>query len=78
MNTTIARWMPMSSTPLDPVMLLPFSAPADIANTRLLLQRLVSYVGYPYLVVRLGVAPGDDTMVRTPRLPAEQTLQIRP
>ena len=37
--------------------LLPFSAPAEIASTRLLLQRLVSYVGHPYLVFRLGVAP---------------------
>jgi hypothetical protein len=58
--------------------LLPFSAPAEIAATRLLLQRLVSYVGYPYLVVRLGVAPRDDAMAHTPRLPAEETLQIRP
>jgi hypothetical protein len=58
--------------------LLPFSAPAEIASSRLLLQRLVSYVGYPYLVVRLGVAPADVTMARTPRLRADQTLEIRP
>jgi hypothetical protein len=58
--------------------LLPFSAPAEIAATRLMLQRLVSYVGYPYLVVRLGVAPRDDATAHTPRLPAEETLQIRP
>jgi hypothetical protein len=57
--------------------LLPFSAPAEIASTRLMLQRLVSYVGYPYLVVRLGVAPADDPLARTPRLRAEQTLEVR-
>jgi nitroreductase len=58
--------------------LLPFSAPAEIASSRVLLQRLVSYLGYPYLVVRLGVAPAGDTTARTPRLPADQTVEIRP
>jgi hypothetical protein len=57
--------------------LLPFSAPAEIASTRLLVQRLVSNVGYPYLVVRLGVACAD-TVPDTPRLPAEETLEVRP
>lgn len=40
-------------------------------------QRLVSNVGYPYLVVRLGVACAD-TVSDTPRLPAEETLEVRP
>src|SRR5688572_13098336 len=31
--------------------LLPFSAPVEIASTRLLLDRIVSHVGHPYLVV---------------------------
>jgi nitroreductase len=56
--------------------LLPVSAPAEIASTRLLLQRLVSYIGYPYLVFRLGVAPADAPPPRTPRLPAEQTVKV--
>lgn len=56
--------------------LLPFSAPTEIASTRLLVQRLVSHIGYPYLVVRLGVA-NADTVPDTPRLPAGQTLEVR-
>jgi hypothetical protein len=58
--------------------LLPFSVPAEIASTRLMLQRLVSYIGYPYLVVRLGVAPAGDPVADTPRLRVEQTLEVRP
>jgi hypothetical protein len=57
--------------------LLPFSAPAEISSTRLMLQRLVSYIGYPYLVVRLGVAPADNPLPHTPRLRVEQTLEVR-
>jgi nitroreductase len=57
--------------------LLPFSAPAEIASTRLLLQRLVSSIGDPYLVVRIGVAPADDPLPHTPRLPAERTVEVR-
>jgi hypothetical protein len=57
--------------------LLPVSAPAEVASTRLLLQRIVSYVGYPYLVFRLGVAPGDAPE-GTPRLAAEETIDVRP
>lgn len=56
--------------------LLPFSAPTEIASTRLLVQRLVAHVGYPYLVVRLGVATAD-TVPDTPRLPAGETLDVR-
>jgi hypothetical protein len=56
--------------------LLPFSAPAEIASTRLLIRRIVANIGYPYLVVRLGVAPAD-TVPDTPRLPAGETLEVR-
>jgi hypothetical protein len=56
--------------------LLPFSAPSEIASTRLLVQRLVSHVGYPYLVVRLGVACANP-VPDTPRLPAGETLEVR-
>jgi hypothetical protein len=59
------------------VTLMPISAPAEIASTRLLLQRLVSYVGDPYLVFRLGVAPGDAPQ-GTPRLSADATVEVRP
>jgi nitroreductase len=57
--------------------LLPFSAPAEIASTRFLLQRLIAHVGHPYLVVRIGVARADDPLPRTPRLPTEATLEVR-
>jgi hypothetical protein len=56
--------------------LLPFSAPVEIASTRHLLREMVADIGYPYLVVRLGVAVGGEAP-RTPRLPAEQTIEIR-
>jgi hypothetical protein len=57
--------------------LLPVTAPAEIASTRLLLKRIVSYVGDPYLVFRLGVAPADAP-ASTPRLAAEETIDVRP
>jgi hypothetical protein len=56
--------------------LLPFSAPVEIASTRHLLREMLAGIGYPYLVVRLGVAV-DATAPRTPRLPAEQTIEVR-
>jgi nitroreductase len=57
--------------------LTPVSAPAEIASTRLLLQRLVSDVGHPYLVFRLGVAPADAPPPHTPRLPVDATVDVR-
>jgi hypothetical protein len=57
--------------------LLPFSAPAEIASTRLILHRLLSNIGFPYLVVRLGVAPTGSAAPGTPRLPVEATLEVR-
>ena len=39
--------------------------------------RLVSYVGHPYLVFRLGVAAADRPVDRTPRLPIEQAMEVR-
>jgi nitroreductase len=60
--------------------LLPVSAPAEIASTRPGLGRLVANVGFPYLVVRLGVAhpdAGGDTAVGTPRLPAGEIVGDR-
>lgn len=56
--------------------LLPFSAPAEIASTRLLVQRLVSNVGYPYLVIRPGVAVAGGPP-EIPRLRSEETLEVR-
>jgi hypothetical protein len=68
-----AGWLDAVGTGLT---LLPFSAPAEIASTRLRLQHLVSGVGFPYLVVRLGVALTDATPPATPRLPVESTTEM--
>jgi hypothetical protein len=57
--------------------LLPISAPVEIASTRHLLRRIVSGIGYPYLVVRLGTADADADTPQTPRLPAAQTIEVR-
>jgi hypothetical protein len=56
--------------------LMPVSAPAEIASTRLRLGRLVANVGFPYLVVRLGLAQEGET-VATPRLPVGEIIEAR-
>jgi hypothetical protein len=56
--------------------LLPVSAPAEIAGTRLRLGRLVANVGFPYLVVRLGVAHPADHPAGTPRLPVGEIIEV--
>lgn len=57
--------------------LLPLSAAVEVAQTRQTLCRLLSYVGQPVLVLRLGVADPDHAgPERTPRLPAAQTVEV--
>lgn len=56
--------------------LTPVSAPAEIASTRLRLGRLVANVGFPYLVVRLGMAH-DGEAAATPRLPVTEIVEVR-
>lgn len=55
---------------------LPFSAPIEVESARRSLRRLLSDLGYPYLVLRLGIAddqaPGPP---HTPRLPAARVIQ---
>jgi nitroreductase len=57
--------------------LVPMSAAVEVDSTRQLLRRLLSQLGEPYLVVRLGV-PDQTTagLPKTPRLPAEQTVEV--
>lgn len=60
--------------------LLPVSSPAEIPSARLRLGRLVANVGFPYLVVRLGVAHTPEQApepVGTPRLPAGAIVEVR-
>ncbi|MEV0454962.1 Acg family FMN-binding oxidoreductase [Catellatospora methionotrophica] len=55
---------------------LPISAPIEVVGTRQVLRHLVSDLGHPYLVIRLGLV--DPTAVpapHTPRLPAEQIIE---
>jgi nitroreductase len=56
--------------------LLPVSSPAEIPGARLRLGRLVANVGFPYLVVRLGMAHPDGP-AGTPRLPVERIVEVR-
>jgi nitroreductase len=58
--------------------LLPLSAPVEIAHTRQLLRRMISEVGYPHVVVRLGTADPDAAGPQTPRLATDQLIDIVP
>jgi len=59
------------------VCLLPLSAAIEVETARQLLRRLLSHLGEPYLILRLGLAdPNDGGTPRTPRLPAVQTIEI--
>ncbi|MEJ3747027.1 nitroreductase [Actinomycetes bacterium KLBMP 9797] len=61
------------------VTVLPFSSVVELPSTRNTLRGLVSGLGYPYLVLRLGVADPDHTgPPHTPRLRADQTIDITP
>jgi hypothetical protein len=56
---------------------LPLSAAVEITGTRGALRRMLSNLGEPYLVIRLGV--GDPEHARpphTPRLPADQVVEV--
>jgi nitroreductase len=68
-----ATWL--TATALG-ISLLPMSATVEIAATRATLRRLLSDVGAPYLVVRLGHADPDRAGAPyPPRLPAEQIIE---
>ena len=56
--------------------LLPFSAPIEVAGARQVLRRILADLGYPVMVVRLGLA--DDVHAgppHTPRLAARQVIE---
>jgi nitroreductase len=58
------------------IAVLPLSATVEVPATRLTLRRLLSGLGEPYLVLRLGHADPDHAgPPHTPRLPAEQTIE---
>jgi nitroreductase len=54
---------------------LPLSAAVEVLTTRTALRRLISDMGWPYLVLRLGVAEPDHAgPAHAPRLPASQIV----
>ncbi len=56
---------------------VPLSAAVEVAATRHTLIRMLAGVGAPYLVLRLGFADPDHAgPPHTPRLPADQTVEI--
>jgi nitroreductase len=56
---------------------LPLSAVIEVAQTRQTLQRMLANLGAPMLVLRFGLAdPDHEAPPHTPRLPAEQTVEI--
>jgi nitroreductase len=60
------------------ISVLPQSSPVEVEFTRGELNRLLSGVGLPYLVVRLGTPdPAPAGPARTPRLPVEQVVEVR-
>jgi nitroreductase len=56
---------------------VPLSAAVEVVRTRQVLRRLLSDVGHPYLVLRLGHAdPNHPGPPHAPRLPAEQVVEV--
>jgi nitroreductase len=56
---------------------LPLSGVVEVPQTRQIIRQLLAGLGEPLLVLRLGVADPDHAgPPRTPRLPAEQTVEI--
>jgi nitroreductase len=59
------------------ISVLPLSATIEVPVTRFTLRRLLADLGEPYLVLRLGRADPDHAgPPHTPRLPAEQTIEV--
>ena len=55
--------------------LLPFSAPIEVAGPRQVLRHLLAEIGYPVMVVRLGLADDEHAgPPHTPRLSAPQVI----
>jgi hypothetical protein len=59
------------------ISLVPMSAAIEVDSTRTILRRLVSGIGDPYLVLRLGMPdPNHAGPPLTPRLPASETVEV--
>lgn len=61
------------------ISVMPISAPIEVAGTRDTLRRALSYLGFPFLVLRLGTLdPADSDAVHAPRLPTDQIIERHP
>ncbi|WP_320064779.1 Acg family FMN-binding oxidoreductase [Micromonospora sp. RTGN7] len=57
------------------VSMVPLSGVVEVEGTRLTLRRVLAGLGYPYLVLRMGIAdPEHAGPPHTPRLPTEQIV----
>lgn len=57
------------------VSLVPLSGVVEVASTRAALRQALDHLGYPYLVLRLGIADPDHAgPPHTPRIPAAQVI----
>jgi hypothetical protein len=54
----------------------PISEAVEIAWPRMLLRRLLSGIGEPYLIVRLGYADAAESLPATPRRTAAEVIQV--
>jgi nitroreductase len=59
--------------------LLPISEAVEMPASRQTLRRTLSFLGWPYLAMRLGIPDyGHAEPPHTPRLPADRTVQVAP
>jgi nitroreductase len=71
-----AAWL--TATQLG-VSIVPLSAAVEVTGTRVALRQLLAGLGYPYLVLRLGVADAEHPGApHPPRLPSQQVVEIVP
>lgn len=71
-----AGWLTATERGLS---VLPISAPIEVGSTREVLRRTVSDLGYPYLVLRLGIIDAHLPQApHAPRLPVGQIIERTP
>lgn len=67
-----ASWL--AATELG-ISVVPLSGAVEVTSTRQTLRHILAELGYPYLVLRLGIASPDHAgPPHTPRMPAEQVV----
>jgi hypothetical protein len=55
---------------------LPFSPVIEVLSTGETMRCMLSFITYPYIVLRIGNAdPDHEFPPHTPRLPAQQTIE---